>query len=103
MADIHLGNTNVGNTERVTFTIYKDEVPWDVTSATVTFRFKRPNKTTFDRAAVIGNGPAGVVYYDTVDGDFDVPGQWAVSVLVVDGIVSKRYPNAIIISVESRP
>lgn len=101
---INLGTFNISGTDRLRATLRKDEVPWDITSATITFRFEKPDRTTrFNRAAVIEDGAGGVCYYDTVTTDLDTVGYWTVSVRVEDGLIDKWYPYEICFYVSDNP
>lgn len=62
----------------------EQEVIIDVSAAlSLTMRFYRADKTSFERTAVaLTGGNDGVVYYDTVAGDLSVDGIWEYQVIV---------------------
>jgi len=97
--DIDLGVFSVGDTDRFRFQLKKDKVPWDLTAATVTFTFNRPENEgggSFDRVATIESPKTdGWVHYDSTVNDLDVDGNWTLDVLVEDGAVIKNYPYEI--------
>jgi hypothetical protein len=92
--DIDLGVFNVGDTDRIEFTVTKDGAAWDLSSAVVTLTFEKPDRSTQFTRTMTADA-AGVAYYDTAAGDVDVVGWWTLTVKVVDGAVVKRYPHAI--------
>ena len=54
------------------------------TASTKQFTFKRPDGTTFDRAAVFtSDGSDGNIQYLSVDGDLNVAGTWHLQAYVV--------------------
>lgn len=57
----------------------------DVSDAsTITFTFRRPDGTTFNKAgAFTSSGIDGKVQYSTVDGDLNGSGTWGIQVLIV--------------------
>jgi hypothetical protein len=92
--DVDLGVFNVGDTDRIEFTVTKDGVPWDLSVAAVTLVFEKPDRSTqFSR--LMTSNAAGVCTYDTTEGDIDVAGWWTLTVKIVDGLVKKRYPHTI--------
>lgn len=101
---IDLGQFNIDNTDRIEVTVLKDEAPWDLTSGSVSFTFRAPDRSTqFVREATPSNAPLGVFYYDTTISDFTVTGDWTMAVKVVDGPVIKTYPFEIGFSVVDEP
>lgn len=63
--------------------------------ATVTLRFRLKN-TTFDRlAALEGSWDAQVVYYITVEGDFDLHGVWEVQP-ILEMSSGGRFPGKVV-------
>lgn len=100
VTEINLGVFNVGNVDRIRVTITKDGVAWNLTSGTVVFRFKKPDRTTtFDRNATAESASGGIFYYDTLTTDFDTAGDWTMTVIVTDGTVYKKYPYEIAFTV----
>jgi hypothetical protein len=94
--DIDLGKFNIGDTDRIEFTVTKDGVPWDLTAADVTLVFEKPDRATrFSRTMTVDAGAPSVAYYDTAVGDVLTAGWWTLTVKIVDGIVVKRYPYSI--------
>ena len=77
--EIHL--EDIGT--RFQVTLYDDDVAVDVTGASITFYFQKPDQTTLTKSGVIGDAAGGVVYYDTVAGDLDQVGSWKLQVRVV--------------------
>jgi hypothetical protein len=94
--DIDLGRTAVGSRERLTVSLKKDGLPWDLTAGTVTLTFTRPGRTSsFDRTMLPSNPSAGVFFYDRTEADLDVRGWWLLGITVVDGGLVYIYPNEI--------
>lgn len=68
---------------------------------TLTILFRKPDGSTFARAASVANGPSGLMQYVTVLGDLDQPGLWRVQgsvaqsgTLLYGDVVSFRvFPN----------
>lgn len=54
----------------------------DLTGATVTFRFRRPDGTTEDKLAVVSNARKGIAEYVAEDGFLDQVGGWVWQPLV---------------------
>lgn len=111
--DIELGEFNVGDTDRIQFTLKKDGVVWDLTGTAadgITFEFTGPyrddgSRTTFTRTAtIVDPATGGVVRYDTQEGEIDTKGFWNLSVHVrAAGGVVKTYPSPITFYVNDQP
>lgn len=69
-----MNTLTVGSQYRFQAALKKNGLVWDLTGATVTLEFKRPDGTTFSRSASLLNATAGVVYYDSAVADLDVAG-----------------------------
>ena len=74
----------VGTSFLITVMDEDDVVQDELAANHVTFRFRRPDGTTFDRDPVVG-AIAGDFEYLSVDGDLTVPGRWEVQAIVADG------------------
>ena len=93
---ITLTRVMAGSVRRIRFTIKKDGSPWDLTAATVTLRFEKPDReTTFDRTMTKESAVGGIVYYDTTTDEIDESGRWTLGVKVVDSIITIWYPYEI--------
>ncbi len=68
----------------------KDEVVWDITGATVTLVFRKPNGVTVTKSATITNGVAGLAEYTTLTTDLDVISTWSRAWNVVLGSIDIR-------------
>ncbi len=97
-----IGPFNLAATVRLRETITKDGVPWSGIDA-ATFLFRKPDGTIVSRTGVLEDDTQGIWYYDTLTTDFDVVGEWYMTVAVVDGSVSIRYPWKITFNVVSNP
>ena len=72
---------DVGTVFRATIT--EDGVAKDISTATsITFKFKKPDKSTFTQAGTVEDGPNGVVSYTTQAGEVDIAGRWWIEVTV---------------------
>jgi hypothetical protein len=60
--------------------------PWDLTGATVTLTFRRPDGTRFTRLAAVTDGPGGVARYVSTTAELDVPGYWCRQWTVTDAL-----------------
>jgi hypothetical protein len=67
----------VGGTHRFEHAAWADGEAWDLTGATVTLHFRRPDGTTFARTATITDAAAGEAEYTTLTTDLDTAGWWA--------------------------
>lgn len=76
--EIHIGDTGTS----VDLTILDAGVALNLTGATITFYFRRPNLSTFSRPATIASAATGLARYVTVAIDFDASGTWHVQALV---------------------
>jgi hypothetical protein len=68
----------------------KDGNPWDITGATVTLYFQRPDGTQFSRDAS-GNITATTTYYVSSTSDLDQVGVWWFSFKVVLGGITAPF------------
>lgn len=71
-----------------------------ITGGTVTWRFQRPDGSTYDRAASIVDGPNGLFEYVTVLGDIDAAGPWKRQALVQLAGGGSWWTNVIAYDVE---
>ena len=103
--DLNLGKLSVRDIVRFEASITRDDEVWSLSGATVTFRFKKPDRSTsFDRTAVeLTDGTDGVFYYDTEDTDLDAAGWWTMTVIVDTGVVVRTYPYEIGFDVMEQP
>lgn len=63
---------------------------WDLTTATVTLIFVKPDGTLVTKTASITNGPKGLAQYTTTTTDLDTVGDWQRYWRVIDGSVDLR-------------
>lgn len=78
--EIHVDD--VGTNFRATIK-NEDDVVVDVSTATVTFIFRKPDGNLMSRATTfITNGTDGLVKYTTVAGDLDQHGSWELQAFV---------------------
>lgn len=84
----------VGSQYRFEATLTKDGSPWDLTGATVTLYFKRPDGTTFSKTgSLLNSGLNGQVYYDCTTTDLDQAGNWTRAwKIVVGGVTDYATP-----------
>jgi hypothetical protein len=61
-------------------------LPWNLTGATVTLTFRRPDGTRFTRLATVTDGPGGVARYVSTTAELDVPGYWCRQWTVTDAL-----------------
>ena len=67
----------------------------DISSATISIVYVRPNKTTFTKtASLTGDGTDGEMEYTTDSSDLDEEGKWFAQGIVV--IAGKEYPTTIV-------
>lgn len=59
-------------------TVTENGSAFDLSDATeITLKLRKPDGSVLERAAVLYNdGTDGLVFYITVDGDLDTPGNW---------------------------
>lgn len=74
----------VGAAVRFLLTPQQNGAPWNVTGATITFIFVRPDLTTLTKSATVASG-GGYAYYDTSTSDLNEDGTWTISFLVILG------------------
>ncbi len=80
IGEIHVDD--VGTLFSVTIKDENDTVV-DVSSATVTFTFSKPDGTQFNRtASLVTDGTDGNVKYNTVANDLDTHGRWKLQAFV---------------------
>jgi hypothetical protein len=65
----------------------KDGVVWDITGATVTIIFTKPDGTQVTKSATLVTPGSGIAEYVTLTADFDVAGTWYYKWRVVQGSV----------------
>lgn len=70
--------------------IKKNGVVWDLTGATVSVIFERPDETEFTRVATITDAANGLASYTNPAGELDVIGTWTKCWQVVQGSISIR-------------
>lgn len=100
---INLGEFNIANVDRLQATIHKDGVAWTGIDS-VTLVFEKPDRSTqFSRSMTVSDDSTGVWYYDTTTTDFDTAGFWTVTLTVVDGSITKKYPYEIGFHVNDEP
>lgn len=89
----------VGSTYRWQLTATLDGDVWDLSAATVTLKFHRPDGSTSEFAAVlVGGGTGGVARYDNDTLDLDVAGRWRRSWEVIDGdVVQRSVPQPFVV------
>jgi hypothetical protein len=101
--ELSFGTVNVENVDRLRMTIYKDDVPWDLTLGSVELTFSRKGVTeTFTRTAVAEDAAEGIFYYDTTVTDLTEAGMWLIRVTATDGDIVKTYPYEISLRVVER-
>jgi hypothetical protein len=83
------GNVVKSGTYNFVLVPTKDGVAWDLTGATVTLTFHKPNGGTFERAAAVAGGGA-TASYTTTTGDLDAAGLWVRVWRVVSGAIDLR-------------
>lgn len=60
------------------------EIILDIATATITWRFRRPDGTTFDRpTSIVGPSADGRFEYVSVSGDLDKEGDWVREAFIV--------------------
>ncbi len=101
--DLELEEVNVGDVQRLRFTITKDSIVWNLIAGSVVLKFRRPTGTTFSRSMTAESAVDGIFYYDTVTTDLDVAGTWLLSLVVTDGPIVKTYPHEISMEVVDMP
>lgn len=80
IGEIHVDD--IGTPFRATIKDENDEVV-DVSTASVTFIFKKPNGTTVNKTgSFVSDGTNGQVQYVTVDGDLNIHGRWELQAFV---------------------
>lgn len=93
MASLSLSNLLIGSVDRIRFTITKDGVAWSGIDS-VTLTFEKPGRITqFARSMILDS--VNVWYYDTTVTDIDTVGYWTLGVKVIDGPITKYYPDEI--------
>lgn len=92
----------VGSQYRFLDTLTKDKRLWDLTGATVTIYFKRPDGTTFSQSASLFSATVGQVNYDCSTSDLNQAGNWTRSWKVVLGGVTD-YTEPVQFSVLASP
>ena len=71
---------------KVQVTVTKNDETYDITGATITMFYQKPNGGTGTWAMTIDNGPRGVISYtSTLATDFDEAGTWKGEPMVVLG------------------
>lgn len=68
----------------------KDGVTWDITGATVTLIFRKPDGTTSTKIATITSGVGGLAEYTTLTTDLDVISTWSRAWNIVLGSIDVR-------------
>lgn len=60
--------------------VSEDDVVLDISAATgLQFIFEKPDRTTVTKSALfLTDGTDGMLYYETIAGDIDLPGWWRV-------------------------
>ena len=81
----------IGNTHKFLLAAEKDGLTWDLSSATVTLIFVKPDWSQVTKSATLVSGPAGTAQYTTLTTDLDQSGKWRRFWRVVDGSVDLRY------------
>ena len=82
MSVIALQQGDVG-TEFLRYLRDQDGNPLDLTNATVTFRFKRPDDSAEDKTGEIVSATDGTVRYVATPDFLDAEGEWSFQVIVV--------------------
>lgn len=87
MNDMPVNEIHVGDVGTVLTTTIKDGSSIiDISGATLTFYFKKPNNTVVSKAGVlVSDGSDGQVKYTTESGFLDVAGTWYFQARVLDG------------------
>jgi len=89
---VSIDDKTVNGTYRFLYDIQKDGVTWTgIDSATIIFI--KPDKTEFTKTMTVLDDSQGLWYYDTVIGDLDVAGYWAVTIQVIDDTINVRFAN----------
>jgi len=88
---IRVGSINV----RITFEIQEDCLPLDIsTASSKTIVIRKPDGINITVAAIFStDGTDGLIYYDSVNGDFDSAGTYKVQAIIIIG--SGTYPSDI--------
>ena len=81
----------VGSTYDFILNAKKDGVTWNITGATVTVVFRKPDASQVTRSATVTDGPNGVAAYAGTTTDLDVIGGWRRTWRVVLGAIDLRY------------
>lgn len=88
-----MSSLTVGSQYRFRATLTKDGMVWDLTGATITLNFKKPDGSTSTRSASLLVASSGQVYYDSTVADLDQAGEWRRSWKVnLGGIISLTVP-----------
>ncbi len=104
MSDINLGRFNVGNVDRLRVTITKDGAAWNLAIGSVSIRFETPAGVRGDWIPMLPESTiGGIFFYDTTTSLIDTAGDWKVGIKVIDGTVTKIYPEEILMEVEDQP
>jgi hypothetical protein len=82
-----IGYWTTGSTHLIRWIIHKDLAAWDLTGATVTLFFTRPDRTSFTRSMDITTAASGIADYTTDEDDLDQEGTWFVQVRVRKGSI----------------
>ena len=82
-----------GSQYRFMATLTRNGSVWDLTGATVTLSFKRPDATTTSKSASLLSAAAGQVNYDSETTLFDQAGTWTRSwTITLASITYKTVP-----------
>lgn len=92
----------VGSQYKFLDTITKNGAVWDLTGATVTIFFKRPDGSTFSTAGSLHDADSGQVTYTCSTSDLSVAGNWTRSWRVVLGGFTD-YSEPILFTVVASP
>lgn len=73
-----LDDTDVIVTDTTLFELnaLRNGVVWDITGATVTLKFKKPDGTVLSVAPIVTDGPNGVAQYNAPTSVLDARGDW---------------------------
>ena len=77
----------IGSTYRFRLVAKKDGVTWDLTAATISLLFRKPDGTSLTGSATVTDGPGGVAEYVCSTTDLDIIGGWRLSWKVVAGVI----------------
>jgi hypothetical protein len=80
-----IGYWTTGSTHLIRWLVSKDREPWNLTGATVSLIFTRPDRTTFTKSMDVTSASGGIAEYTTDDDDLDMEGTWFVQIRVRKG------------------